>query len=598
RRLAVYDPLGWYDYTFLAAETLTEMTEDLVDENVTVLEELRKADVRFDAYMFDDWWEPTDLDRFRDRAYPHGGKAVADRVRRGGMQPGLWFATTCAGWTCHQAPGMERAIAGGSGVPLPAGHPGPSNWVELFTNAHTRDKRFCLAAEPYRTMVLQALPQHVRDLGLVILKLDCVTRHCTSSAHDHRPGRYSVEAMMAVVLETVAAAQQANPDLLLVWYWGFRSPWWLKYGDVAFDKGLKMEAASPASAPGPSYRQSVSLNIDQAIQHATLLPLSLQDSLGVWLGEVAWANRMGKEDWRDAFLLDVARGSAMVQLWGDVGLLDRGDVDYLAGVLQWMRATEAFYRTTIRVGGDAWRAEPYGYAQQTATGAVITLFNPQFEATTVSVDLAPLGISTRGTTALYELYPFPGLVADRAIVVASTLSAPLKPFEVRCLELIHDPSSLGAVPPQNRPPDRPGRALDLVATPGTNDDVGSAAEQSPLYRGTTTLPAITRGQRLAVIVRLHRQGEWWYHPEPHSLIRFTGTLDGLDVVAQAIPRWRSYNGPGAPWVVYDMPAGPSWEGKRLSIELSGQLPGGVALSVETRTYDAWWRQVDKRFAPR
>jgi hypothetical protein len=384
---------------------------------------------------------------------------------------------------------------------------------------------------------------------------------------------------------------------VLIWYWGFRSPWWLKYGDVAFDKGLKMEAASPASSPGPSYRQSVSLNVDQAIQHATLLPLPLQDSLGVWLGHVAWANRMGKEDWRDAFLLDVARGSAFVQLWGDVGLLDRSDVDYLAAVLRWMRANEAFYRTTTRVGGDAWRAEPYGYAQQTATGAVVTLFNPQFEATVLRVDLAAAGIDAGGMTALYELYPFPGLVADGATVVDSTLSAPLKPFEVRCLELLRDPSSLSAVLRQNRPTDRPGRSLDLVAAPGMNK-AGSSGEQDQIYRGTTILPAIVRGQRLAIIVRLHRGGDWWYHPEPQSVVRFTGKLDGLDVFAEAIPRSRSYNGPGSPWVVYDIAAGPAWLGKILSIDLIGQLPSDVALTVEAHSYDAWWRQVEKRFAPR
>src|SRR5262249_56998087 len=112
--------------------------------------------------------------------------------------------------------------------------------------------------------------------------------------HAHRPGKYSMQAMVDVVLDAVSAAQEQNPNLAVIWYWGFRSPWWLQHGDAVFDKGLKMEAASPASSPTHTYRQGVSPNVDQAIRHARLLPLPLQDSLGVWLGNVAWANCMGK----------------------------------------------------------------------------------------------------------------------------------------------------------------------------------------------------------------------------------------------------------------------------------------------------------------
>ena len=283
---------------------------------------------------------------------------------------------------------------------------------------------------------------------------------------------------------------------------------------------------------------------------------------------------------------------------GGYRLLDRGDIDFLARVLRWMRSNEAFYQTTIRIGGDAWRAEPYCYAQQTAAGAVVTLYNPQFEAATASVDLATLGIRASGPAALYEIYPFPGTVADEATLVESMLNTSLKPFEVRCLEVLRDGSSLGAVPPQVRPADRSGSLVELVAAPAMHNDGRSSATMHQLYSGTAILPAIARGQRLAIIVRLHRDGEWWYHPDVQSLIRFTGKLDGLDVCAEAIPRSRSYNGPGSPWVVYDIPAGASWVGKTLSIDLGGQLPSDVALTVEARIYDAWWRQADKRFATR
>lgn len=519
------------------------------------------------------------------------------------MRPGLWFATTCAGWTCDRAPGMEAATSGGTGMSpttaLAAGADKP-DWVELFTNANVRDKRFCLAAEPYKSMVRQIIPRHVAELGLACLKLDCATLHCTASDHAHRPGKYSFEAMANVVLDTVAAAQHENPDLMVIWYWGFRSPWWLKYGDVAFDKGLKMEAASPASSPAPSYRQSVSLNVDQAIRHAKLLPLPLQDSLGVWLGTVAWANRMGKEEWRDAFLLDVARGSSVVQLWGDLALLDSDDVAFLADVLRWMRGTEQAFRSTTSVGGDPWRAEAYGYAQQIDAGAVLTLYNPGYAAATITIDLGSLGMRTDQALSAYEIYPFPGMVREPIVSGedGTVLVFPLKPFELRCLQVEHARASSASCAPQERPPTPAGNRLELtlVEAPPVSSD--SARERTQRFTGSIVLPEIRRNDHVTLVVRLHRHGDWWYHPEPQSLLHLTCQLSGRDVYCTVAPRSRSYNGPGSPWVVYDCAVGPSWSGQELRIDLRAQLPNEIALGVEAYQYDAWWLHHKKRFLPR
>ncbi|MDB5076523.1 MAG: Alpha-L-rhamnosidase domain protein [Chloroflexi bacterium] len=597
KRLTLYSALGWYDFTFLAAEPLSELTEELVEENLQLLEDLRASGVAFDAYMLDDWYEHTDLSKLRTRTFPQGADALTARIGATGMQPGLWFATTCAHWTCDQAPGMDAAIAAGTGI-TPTNPPARADkpdWVELFTKANVSDKRFCLAAEPYQGMVRQIIPGHVRELGLTCLKLDCVTLHCTSSEHEHRPGKYSMEAMVNVVLDTVAAAQLENPYLAVIWYWGFRSPWWLQHGEVAFDKGLKMEAASPASSPAPSYRQSVSLNVDQAIRHAALLPLSLQDSLGVWIGNVAWANRLGKAEWQDAFLLDAARGSSVVQLWGDLALLDRDDVDFLADALDWMRANESTYRDTILIGGDPWRAEAYGYAQSSAGRALLTVYNPSYEAAAAHVDLAALGLRTGQMMDFYEIYPYPGAVTDMAPAgSATTVAVPLMPFELRCLEVRQ-----GQAPTtpnvQERPLIREGGRIDLALAAIPLEQIASSGMRSLCLTGDVHLPTIQRHDHIALVARLHRNGDWWYHPEPQSLLQLNVQLGGLDVYCEIVPGSRSYNGPGSPWVTYDIVAGPDWTGKELRIELKAQLPEGIFLQVEAHLYEAWWLRRKKRF---
>ncbi len=599
KRLTLYSALGWYDYTFLAAEPLSELTEELVEENLHLLRDLRESGVAFEAYMLDDWWEPTDLSKLRLRTFPQGAASLDERIRATGMRPGLWFATTCAHWTCDQAPGMDAAISGGTGlspsVPPAEGADKP-DWVEIFTNANVRDKRFCLAAEPYSGMMRRIIPEHVREQGLACLKLDCVTLHCTSSEHNHRPGKYSVEAMVNVVLATVADALRENPDLVVIWYWGFRSPWWLQYGDVAFDKGLKMEAASPASSPAPSYRQSVSLNVDQAIKHAALLPLPLQDSLGVWIGNVAWANRLGKTEWRDAFLLDLARGSTVIQLWGDLGLLDSDDIAFLADALGWMRSNEGAFRGTTGIGGDPWRAEAYGYAQRIAEGALLTLYNPAYEAAEVRVDLAALGLGAGPAPTMYEIYPCPGAVPDMAFAGATaTITAPLMPFELRCLHVRFGPAPATVPPVQRRPSIRPSGHLDLTLVETPQERPAASGRRTTCLAGSVILPTILRHDHITLVVRLHRDGDWWYHPEPQSLLRLSIQLNGLDVHVEAVPNSRSYNGPGSPWVTYDFAAGADWTGKALQVALDASLPDGVSLEVETHLYEAWWLMYKKRF---
>jgi hypothetical protein len=306
---------------------------------------------------------------------------------------------------------------------------------------------------------------------------------------------------------------------------------------------------------------------------------------------------MGKEEWRDAFLLDIARGSAIVQLWGDLGLLDHYDVAYLADVLRWMRSTEASYRDTIIVGGDPWAAEAYGYAQRSDQGVLLTLHNPTFAPAMVHIDPAASGIRADEPHSVVELYPFPGAVASRSLSsVEGTLAIPLLPFELRCLDVRQGNMPAGTPSLQQRPPERASRRLELPLV-ATAPSIGSSASRRALHlSGSVILPDIQRGDHIALVVRLQRAGQWWYHPEPQSLVQIDAHINGLDVFCEVAPRSRSYNGPGCPWVAYDLPVGPASTGQILAIEIRGQLPVVVDLRVEVHLYDAWWLRHAKRFA--
>jgi hypothetical protein len=565
RRITVYSALGWYDYTN-PADALFELTSELLEENVAVLERLREQGVEFDVYMVDDWWEPTDFDSFRRSTLPSGGPAIAARLREAGLRHGLWCATTRAVWTSHEEPGMEACVAGGvahSVAPADfAGESGEWNWDEEFANLFVGEKRLCLAAEPFRTRLRESLAKHARELELGVLKLDCAVPHCTSSAHDHIAGRHSVEPIVDSILAAAAGACRESPDLFVIWYWGWQSPWFLDHGDLQFDKGLKLEAASPASSPAPTFRQGVTLNVDQAASWAKLVPPWLQDSLGVWLGDVAWANRMGLEEWRDAFLIDLARGSTLVQLWGDVARLCDEDVRFLAEALRLGRRPDISFVDTVRVGGDPWLSEPYGYVQPTAHGALATIVNPGFERRA----LPPVPVDANVVPR--ELYPYPGAE-----------EAPLAPWEVRVVEYVPEDD------PDTRPPAERPEARESISL-----DISPAA-------GNLLLPELFRHDVIAIAARLRRNGAWWYHPEPQSLVRLSAWLCGAPASFETVPRTRSRNGPGCPWVVFKLPAGAWWSGRELRVELQSSLPNDVELLLEGWVYKAWWNQAARSFAP-
>jgi hypothetical protein len=361
------------------------------------------------------------------------------------------------------------------------------------------------------------------------------------------------------VIGVVDAIREVEPELFVIWYWGFQSPLWLQHGDVMFDKSLKLEAASPASRPARSWRAAVGVTADQAIAHAPLLPLSLQDSLGVWIGNVPWANFMGRDDWRSAFLLDLGRGSALLSLWGDLGLFDAADIRFLAAALELERLTRETFDRTRRIGGDPWRFEPYGYIQPTVDGrSVVTLFNPSFEPRKLTVDREQLG----GIEGAAEVvYPWRGSTA----LDAGGLLVHLWPWELRCVLVGGEAASgSGEVPP-------PPPTIDLSAQL-TLDRARTGDRHPVAIRLGGHVPRGDRNDVLVVWLGLQRDGAWRYDPEPQGYFEARAAIDGEEVPLEVVPGVRSWNGPGCPWVTYSCPLAGAPVGAELSMTIEGRLP--------------------------
>ena len=80
----------------------------------------------------------------------------------------------------------------------------------------------------YRTiksMYSSAFRYHIRENGVRLLKFDNFRPLCYNPKHSHLPGVYSTEAIGDAVIGTLLDLDAERPDVFLMLYWGYRSPW-------------------------------------------------------------------------------------------------------------------------------------------------------------------------------------------------------------------------------------------------------------------------------------------------------------------------------------------------------------------------------------
>ena len=135
------------------------------------------------------------------------------------------------------------------------------------------------------------------------------------------------------------------------------------------------------------YRSSTNLGQDQYALYSKFVPPMSHDSLGIWIGDTIQRNRIGTEDWRDAWILELARGSLLDQPWGNLATFDSDDVEFLADWYAFVRRNWRLLLNTRRILGDPWKAEVYGYASGDGRQALVTINNPGFRAARVNLRL-------------------------------------------------------------------------------------------------------------------------------------------------------------------------------------------------------------------
>jgi len=398
-----------------------EETEEFLLDNLDKLAEgQRQSGCHFDFYSLDFWVDVHgDLKRCDPTRFPHGLTPITERLKKLGTPLGLWIDSGGLG-------GGAWSIGGNPAV------------KSCFSDDVAKGG-LCRASEPIKSMYTEAFRHHIRQNGVRLFKFDNLLTECNNPRHEHLPGVYSTEAIDNALIEFLHALDAECPDVLLMLYWGYRSPWWLLHADTLFDSGIGIEAASPSDQPAPYARDSITQKLDQAqwTANQNVPPLG-KDSLGVWLSNWGWNSQVGKERWESGVVMDLCRGSLLLQPWSDTPWLSPPERRQMTQFITLLKARPDCFRNSRLVVGDPRRNdEPYGYCCSGGKRAFLALNNCCWNDRLVRLELnSSWGLSDGQNWDLYRWYPEPAQLTGATAGFRGTASIALRPFEIVLLEAV------------------------------------------------------------------------------------------------------------------------------------------------------------------
>jgi hypothetical protein len=440
RPYAIFDNFGsWPLRDPEHGDMFTKNTEKAMLHGLERLSEMQKLTGRqFDLCNIHLWFDiNSKMTRFDPQRFPHGFAPIKKKLDELGIAPGLWIASHYGSWAT-----VHPSFAG-----------------------------CCRAQEPLRSAYAEAFRFHIRENGVRLAKFDGQEAMCYHPGHNHLPGVYSTEAIHNAVIDTLRGLDDENPDVFLMLYWGHRSPWWLLHGDTLFEPGVFVEAAHPGPYPTMYARDSVTQGLDQAHWFCQDVPRIGKDSLGVWLSDWWWNSSIGKERWQEGLVMDMCRGSLLLQLWADYDWLSPPEWTQMATLFDLVRAAPECFAHCRFVLGNPWRNEPYGYCCGNGQRAFIALNNCTWRDKTLTLELnAAWGLPNGRRWDLYRWYPDPARLNGKDKFFGQNASIAMRPFEIILLEAVpsgEPPSLEREFPERSMPTDfvEPSRPLDITVGP-------------------------------------------------------------------------------------------------------------------------------------
>ena len=361
--LRVYCDWGAHDE--LAGEYEFELNEEMARRILGDLRHARETTgLTYDYYLMDDCWYSRDTyNRFKSTHWPQGPEKFLSELDDLGMWFGLWFDVN-----------MQRIRD-------------PKK--KIFRGSSTDE--LCIAAEENMAWVFEAVEKHIRENGVRMLKFDFAFFKCDNPDHDFHSQRKIAAKEPAIrnFIAHLSALRKAYPTLQVLAYNGFTtdldyigsvdpnrggwaiSPFWALFIDYLYCGDPR-----PAERPAPMEKSIIHYSdcmIEQFVD--ALLPREAIDDHGSMIGLTNTIYYLQKRSLRDSYLMNIVRGTRKLHLYGETGLLDSADWEFLAKAQRLFDFVCAPGCRTESVLERPSRGTVYGYHNTRGNRGVITAVN-------------------------------------------------------------------------------------------------------------------------------------------------------------------------------------------------------------------------------
>ena len=191
-----------------------EESEQYVLDNIAkVAQGQREFGCHFDFYSVNFWVDYNgDLKQFDPLRFPHGFQNIRGELARLGTP----------GPVDRQFLGdlVDRRQSGG------AKHDELGTGKDVSRLPFNR-RSLCRATEPIKSMYTEAFRHHIRENSARLLKFDNFATLCMNPSHEHLPASTRPSRSRNAAMEFLRALDAECPDVFLMLYWGYGSPWWL-----------------------------------------------------------------------------------------------------------------------------------------------------------------------------------------------------------------------------------------------------------------------------------------------------------------------------------------------------------------------------------
>ncbi len=561
-RTAVYRPIycDWASHDELGTLVKPQLTQKLTDSMLDVLRSMKaQYGIQFQYYLIDAFWFAPQggYTTFKKPNWPRGFEPGEKRILALGMTPGLWFDIGCVPHSHRHSLFIDlKDTPGWSGPDAP-----------------------CLSDLVFSKFLEHGMAYQIRMNHIGLLKLDFANMLCR---HDE-PQVSSLgilEKNADSLLNLIHKVRTLDPSVVIRAYNGYSSgvlmdsteyydqayavsPWWLMWFDSVY-------SGDPRPADLPSFtnlRDSIIWYQDQQVRNymRSLMPPFTIDDSGTLVGKTSTVYYIGSQGFTDSWIVNIMRGNLAPELYGDLQLLTKNDLRFIAATLGLLRTHPAIFAKTRPILGIPGRGEVYGYLAAGPDLAFVTVVNPGLFPQ--SFQVPPPALPSGSMKNL--LFTNDGEHHEPIERLGGEIRGILVPGEIRVY-------ALG--------PQEEIASLSLPAAPTRKYHHVRSFPNPFAAKRDADIKLVPRdaGKTLAIVIQYRKNAQpdrsyaW-----PENVMKISGSIDSHPAIFSSIPAKGTDIWSKCSWAVFEHPVSASELNHTLHLTLVGSPPAGTQWRIQT-----------------